>query len=461
VKRIHRRSLLRGAIAGGSVAIGLPLLEAMMPRGMTSRAQAAVAPKRLVIWFTANGTRQDIWTPSGGDNLDLAGHPLHAALQPFQEKLIFLDGVDQTTALESIGDGHQTGMACLLTNANILPGDLFCEGDCAPGSEQYVGWGGGISIDQHIANQIEMDTITKFRSLELGVQVNGSSIWSRMSYTGADEPVPHREDPNQNFTDLFSDLGTDPFELALVRRRRKSVLDAVMKDYESFNKRLGKDDRVRLDQHLTAIRELEQRLDATGGFGESCEVPTVELPGDAFQENDNFPITGKAQMDMLAMALACDMTRVGSIQWSTSVSGVQHNWVPQILGEGHHGLSHYDDANADAKADLLEINKWYTEQFAYFLGLMEAIPEGEGTMLDNTAILWVNELGQGNSHTRQDIPFILAGGCQGYFNTGRHIDFGGAHHGQLLVSLAHAMGYPITEFGRPEYSDGPLPGLAV
>jgi hypothetical protein len=458
VKRLlNRRAVLRGAIAGGSVAIGLPFLEAMMPR----QAHAAPAPKRLVIWFTANGTRQDIWTPSGGNNLDLAGHPLHAPLQPFQDKLIMLDGVDQNTANESIGDGHQTGMACLLTNAEILPGSLFCEGDCPPGAEQYVGWGGGVSIDQFIAGEIEKTTLTKFRSLEFGVQVRSSSIWSRMSYTGPDQPVPHREDPNQNFTDLFSDLGTDPFELAVIKRRRKSVLDAVMKDYEAFNRRLGADDKARLDKHLTAIRELEKRLDATGSFGEACEVPTVELPGDAYQQNENFPITGKAQMDMLVMALACDMTRVASIQWSTAVSDVQHTWVPLILGEGHHSLSHYDDANEDAKSDLLTINQWYTEQFAYLLGLMDAIPEGDGTLLDNSVVVWVNELGKGNSHTRDDIPFILAGGCQGYFATGRHLDLGGAPHGQLLVSLAHAMGFPITEFGKPEHSQGPLAGLTA
>lgn len=456
MKRIHRRTLLRGAMAGGSVAIGLPFLEAMMPR--RAQAQVGAAPKRALIWFTANGTRQDLWTPSG-PTLDLASHPIHGPLAPYQDKLILMDNVDQEVAYSSIGDGHQTGMGCLLTNAEILPGTLFCEEGCEAGSEQYVGWGGGPSIDQFIAGEIAKDVITKFRSLELGVQVKSSNIWSRMSYSAADQPVPHREDPNQNFVDLFSDLNEDPFELELIKSKRQSVLDAVIADYESFNKKLGQADRQRLDQHLTAVRALEQRLSATSNFGEACEIPEVTMPTGDFQSNDNFPITGRAQMDLLVMALACDMTRVASLQWSRAVSNVNMTWLPLILSEGHHDLSHYDDATGDAQADILTINQWYTEQFAYLLGLMDSIQEGDGTLLDNTAVLWVNELGKGNSHTRRDIPFMLAGSCQGYFDTGRYVDAGGAPHGQLLVSLAHAMGYEIPSFGAAQHSNGPLAGL--
>jgi hypothetical protein len=456
LKRISRRKLLRGAIAGGSVAVGLPMLEAMMPR--SASAQGAATPKRLVVWFTANGTRQDLWTPP--PSMDLTGHRLHSSLAPFAQKLLFLDGVDQDVAFDSIGDGHQTGMACLLTNAEILSGNLFCEGNCEPGMEQYVGWGGGASIDQFIAGEIEKNTITKFRSLEFGNQVKSSSVWSRMSYTGPDEPVPHREDPNQNFMDLFSELTQDPFQIELLRRKRKSVLDAVMDDYASINRRLGQVDREKLEKHLEVIRAVELRLGATA-FGDSCEVPTVSIPGgNEYDQNDFYPQTGRAHMDMLVMALACDMTRVASLQWSRAVSNVNMNWLPLQLSEGHHGLSHYDDNTAAAQDDLEVINKWYSDQFAYLLGAMDAIDEGDGkTMLDNSVVLWVNELGKGNNHTRRDIPFMIAGGCGGYFQTGRHIDFQGEPHGKLLVSLTHAMDVPVNTFGVAQYSQGPLPGL--
>ena len=456
MKRINRRSLLRGAIAGGSVAMGLPLLDAMIPRHAS--ADETVAPKRILFWFTANGTLPEIWTPPA--SFDLSSHPIHAPLEPHKDKLIFIDGVDQEIAYNSIGDGHQTGMACLLSNAAILPGNEFCEGNCDP--PVYVGWGGGQTVDQYLADEIEKDVITKFRSLELGVQVKSATVWSRLSYSAPDTPVPPREDPNQNFVDLFGDLGADPFELALVRKRRKSVLDAVMNDYQAFNQRLGHDDRIKLEKHLDAVRDLEKRLDANSVFGEACQTPSLTLPGESYQEEAMYPETGRAQMDMMVMALACDMTRVGSLQWSRSVSNVNFSsWMPEKmqLGEGHHDLSHYDDGDPGAEADLTEINRWYTEQFAYLLESMSAIPEGDGTLLDNTVVVWVNELGKGNSHARRDIPFIIAGDCQGYFNTGRVLTADSEPHGKLLVSLTHAMDKPVASFGVPQYSDGPLSGL--
>jgi hypothetical protein len=172
-------------------------------------------------------------------------------------------------------------------------------------------------------------------------------------------------------------------------------------------------------------------------------------------------VTGKAQMDLLVMALACDLTRVGSLQWSTSVSNTRHTWVPQILAGGHHDLSHYDDGDPSAYQDILEINKWYTEQFAYLLTSMANIQEGDSTLLDNSVVVWVNELGKGNSHTRRSIPFLLAGGCQGHFRTGQSITYANESHGKLLVSLCRAMDVPADTFGDPQYSDGPLSGLTV
>jgi hypothetical protein len=454
-KRLNRRALLRGAIAGGSVAIGLPFLEAMMPRG--AAAQSSGAPKRIVFWFTANGTRQDLWSPPA--SMDLTDHPLHASLAPLSNKLVFIDGVDQTMAYNSIGDGHQTGMACLLTNAPILPGTLFCEEGCEAGMESYVGWGGGISIDQYLANAIEEDVITKFRSLELGVQVRSASVWSRMSYSAPDQPVPPRENPGQNFVDFFSDLETDPLALEILRRKRQSVLDVVLGDYQRFNMRLGAADRIRLDQHLEAIRAVEKRINAVG-FGEACEEPTVTIPGEEeYQQNDAYPDTGRAQMDLLVMALACDMTRVASLQWSGAVSNVRMTWLPLALAEGHHDLSHYDDSDANSQGDLQLINRWYSDQFAYLISAMDAIPEGDGSLLDHSVVVWVNELGKGNSHTRDDIPFLLAGGCSGAIETGRLLSYDGEPHGKLLVSLAQAMDKPVATFGDPEFSQGPLSGL--
>jgi hypothetical protein len=452
VKRINRRAILKGSLCGGTVAIGLPMLEAMLPR--IGSAQASTPPKRLVFWFSPNGTRQDVWSPP--DNLDLEGHPIHSPLAPFSDKLIFLDGVDQQVAYDSTGMGHQSGMACLLTNV-----ELACISLCDQTEQDPIGWGGGQSVDQYIADEIANDFATKFKSLQLGVQSAdaGVSVFSRMSYTGPLQPLPPRDDPNRSFNDFFSEIDSDPFALGLIRRRRKSVLDAVMEDHAALENRLGYEDKQKLDKHLQSIRDLEKRLGVTTSFSEACVTPEVDLPGERFKENDMYPATGKAQMDMLVMALACDLTRVASLQWSYAASQVPFSWLPQRLSEGHHDLSHYDDGNEDAQADLLAINKWYTEQFAYLLGMMDGIQEGDNTLLDNTVVVWVNELGKGNTHSRRDIPFILAGGCQGYFKTGQRIDFGGEPHGRLLVSLTHAMDKPLSTFGVPQYSQGPLNGL--
>lgn len=451
MKPINRRAMLKGSLFGGTVAIGLPMLDAMLPR--TGAAQTSAAPKRLVFWFTPNGTRQDVWSPSG---MDLSGHPLHAPLAAFSDKLIFLDGVDQDVAYDSTGMGHQSGMACLLTNV-----ELECIAICDDPETDPIGWGGGQSVDQYIADEIAKRVVTKFDSLQLGVQSGGGgvSVFSRMSYTGPLEPVPPRENPNQAFNDIFGDLDTDPFALQQIRRRRQSVLDAVLEEHAAFQKRLGYDDKQKLDKHLQSIRDLERRLDVTTNFGAACSSPELDLPGGRFDEVEMFPTVGKAQMDMLAMALACDLTRVASLQWSYAASQIPFNWIPQMLGAGHHDLSHYPDNDEGSQADILEINKWYTEQFAYLLGVMDGIQEGDNTLLDNTVVVWVNELGKGNDHSRRDIPFILAGGCQGHFRTGRHIDFGGQPHGKLLVSLTHAMDTPVDTFGVAQYSQGPLSGL--
>ena len=456
MKRMKRRAMLKGTLFGGTVAIGLPMLDAMLPR---TAAQTGSAPKRIVFWFTANGTRQDIWSPPA--NMDLSGHPLHAAMAPFSNKLIFLDGVDQDVAYDSIGDGHQTGMACLLTNAEILPGTLFCEGNCDAGNEQYVGWGGGQSVDQYIADEIAKDVVTKFKSLELGVQVRSSSVWSRMSYSAPDQPVPPREDPNQNFTDFFSDIESDPFALQLIQRRRKSVLDAVMEDHAAFPESPG----LRRQAEARQAPAVDPRSGAAprghdqlrrGLHHAGAEPSGQQLRAERHVSRHRQGPDGHAGH---GARLRPHPGRIAPMVAVGERRAVQLG--PSALDEGHHGLSHYDDSDGSAKADLLEINKWYSEQFAYLLGLMDGIQEGDNTLLDNTVVVWVNELGKGNSHTRRDIPFILAGGCQGYFNTGQHIDFGGEPHGKLLVSLTHAMDKPVNTFGVPQYSQGPLSGLSA
>lgn len=455
-KGMNRRTFLRGL---GGVTIGLPLLNAM---GCSSDrrgggdvgkrvAAAGALPKRFVVFFSANGTMPQNWTPTGGET-DFTLSPILAPLAAHRDQLLILDGVDMESSNYGPGDGHQKGMGHMLTGTELLEGTEF-----TGGSGELVGWGGGISVDQAIANAI--GGANKFRSLELGVQVQGANIWTRMSYLGADQPVPPEDDPYAAFDRIFGDLGADPLGAARRRALRHSVLDAVGDDHEALVARLGAEDKQKLEAHLTAIRDIEARLDFGGDLGGACVKPDLGTPIDV-GASGNYPMVGRLQMDLLAMSLACDLTRVASLQWSNSVSNKVFSWLPQPIPEGHHDLSHLGDSDADAIDKITRINIWYAEQFAYLLGKMKEIPEGEGTMLDNTVVLWCNELGKGNSHTRMNAPFVIAGSGGGYFRTGRFLKFDGTvPHNNLLVSCLNAMGLPDTTFGNPAYCSGPLAGL--
>ena len=215
-----------------------------------------------------------------------------------------------------------------------------------------------------------------------------------------------------------------------------------------LNARLAGGDRQRLDAHLSAIRDLEQRL--------SAPVPTCAPPGRPgavdLTQDDNEQTIGRLHMDLMAAALACDLTRVASIQFSVSRSPIVFG---SISSNYHHGLSH-DDQNPASIDALVKINAFYASQLAYLLGKLEAIPEGTGTVLDNTIVLWGNELGTGRTHSHDQVPFVLAGNAGGYFRTGRFVNCGARPHNDLLISLCNAFGIADTTFGNPAYCTGPL-----
>jgi len=463
--RLSRRAFLRGA---GGVAIGLPFLNIM---GCSSRAgeqvaiggsegaagaaaktaRAGLAPKRFVTMFSANGTIIENWRPTGGET-DFTLSTILAPLEPHRAHLLVLEGLDFQSGRNGPGDNHQKGMGHLLTGIELLEGSEF-----TGGNGELVGWGGGISIDQHVANAVGQST--KFKSLELGVQVFGASVWSRMSYAAANQPIPPESSPYAAFDRIFGSLGADPLGLEKQRVLRHSVLDTVGDDYARLSPRLGSEDRAKVDAHLAAIRDIEARLDSGGQIGGACQRPSLQ-GGINLGDNDNYPLIGKLQMDLMVMALACDLTRVASLQWNSSVSNRVFSWLADPIPEGHHDLSHFGDSDGTAMGKLTRINTWYAEQFAYLCAEMKKVPEGDGTLLDNTVMLWGNELGRGNSHSLNEIPFVLAGGAGGALRTGRYLKYANTvPHNNLLVSVCNAMGLPDTTFGNPAYCTGPLGNL--
>ncbi|WP_437552792.1 DUF1552 domain-containing protein [Sorangium sp. So ce367] len=440
--RLDRRAFLRGA---GGLALALPFLDAM-----AGSASAVDFPKRFVVFFTGLGTVKEAWQPTGTETSFELGEIL-APLSPYRDKLLVVEGIDMESAYHGPGDSHQQGIGQALTGTELQEGTLFPYA-CNPAAR--VGWGGGISVDQFLAARL--GDRTKLSSLELGVQVQYANVSSRLSYLGPGQPVPPEDDPRAAFDRLFLDLSADPAELARRRVLRRRVLGGVMEDYGALARELGGEDRRKLEQHLHALNDIEQRLDVPALLGGACALPALGEPLDVYA-NDNFPAIGRLQTDLLAMALACDLTRVASIQWSATQAGKVFTWLGQ--SETHHALSHSNIGDAEKQQQLVDIGRWQAEQLAYLLERLDAVQEGTGTLLDNTLVLWCTDISEGQSHSRRDMPYVIAGGAGGALRTGRFLRYAGDPHNNLLVALCNAMGVDVSTFGNPAYCTGVLPGL--
>jgi len=448
MKRLTRRHFMTGL---GGVSVALPLMHSL---GGVSRAQTPAFPKRFIVFYTPNG---NIELPTG---MDFAGSILEP-LEPFKNKMLLLSGLDLAVHDIPPGEPHQQGMA-------FLTGRPLNAGNQVGGDGTLAGWASGISVDQEIANAL--GTETPHKSLHFGVQstsYGGTEVRTVISYAGSDQPIANETSPYAMFDLVFSKLGADPLGLEKLRSRRHSVLDAVGKQYAALAPRLGGEDKLKLEQHLTAIREVETRLDKPGGeLGGSCQLPDTGTPID-LNAPENFPAIGKLQMDLLVMAMRCDLTRVATLQWSASTNNKPYPYLMYDAGDGpkpiagdEHVMGHQPDTDVHAWGALRVIRRWYMEQFAYLLQALDSTPEGDGTMLDNTVVLLGSELARGNTHSHHDAPFLLAGSGGGYFKTGQHLTFEGeTPHNNLLVSLLNSMDVDSNTFGMPEFCTGPLSGL--
>lgn len=442
---LSRRDFARTVGIG---ALALPFL-----RTLRGQAQAGAAPKRFLVFFSPNGTIPEEFFPDGGET-DFRFRRILEPLAPFRDKVIVLRGVDQTSSNSGPGDGHQVGMGHLLTGRELLPGDTMGGCDSCP----PVSWASGISIDQRIANEI--GATTPFRSVELGARVSGSNIWTRMCYRSASEPIPPEIDPVRAFERLFAGVEVDTGEAERRLREGRSVLDAVQQDFAALQRRVGRDDRARLETHLEVVRELELRLGSSMSTAAECRVPML---GDRVDpgRNENFPRLVEMQMDVMAAAFACGLTNVGSLQWTQSVGNIPFNFDGVGVERRHHDLSHYGDGDLDAREDLIRINRWYAQRYAEMLARLDRIPEGGGSVLDNTVVVWVNELGKGNSHTRRDMPFVLGGSAGGALRTGRSISYSRRPHNDLWVTILRAFGIGDSTFGDTRFNTGAMSEILV
>lgn len=426
-----RRQFLRQL---GLSAAALPFLPAL-PSFAGNAPDAAM--RRIIFVFTPNGTiPPDFWPDETGPDFKLKR--ILQPLEPFKSRLMTLRGV--SNKIRGDGDGHMRGISCLLTANELLPGNI------QGGSDKPAGWARNISIDQEIRNflQARTETATRFGSLELGVAVpNRADPWTRESYAGPNKPLAPLSDPYAVFDKLYGSTKD--------RENLGSVLDDVRGDLKTIAAKVDREERELLDQHATFVRDMEADLQHSGTANLICPPPAL-AQGVAL-DNDGIPKISGMQTDLLVNAFANGMARVATLQYTNSVGQARMRWLD--INDDHHHLSHEPDGNADAQEKLVKINTWLCGEIAGLARKLDAIPEPgrTGSMLDHTTIVWTNELGKGNSHSLDNIPFVLIGGGLG-FKTGQAMSFDRVAHNRLWLAIAHAFGHHIPIFGQEKFCEG-------
>jgi hypothetical protein len=459
LSRLGRRQFLRALGLGAAVLPFVPLLDA--------HAASAQPPKRLVFFFSSNGMIHESWLPKMvSGKLELS--PILSPLEKFKSKLLVVDGLSHKVILEkSNRSGHTAGMNTALTGRVNKPVDP---------SRPLHTLATGASIDQYLADR--MGAGAKLRTIECGVQVEPYDLeFAALSYRGPLQPVLPESSPYRVFDRLFrgfsaADVPDSPADLEGLADRQR-ILSAVSRDLEALKERLPRSDRVKMEAHIGAVRAIEHSLTTNVGVasGNACRKPDLGRPLDVWK-NENIPALARLQMDLLVMALACDLTRIGTIQFGRSGAGHRFTWLgpefatdPAVASvcqaKGLHALAHREH-DPVSRAKLVRIHAWYAEQLAYLLEKLASIPEAGGSMLDHTAVVWLNELGTGSDHGHERTPWVIAGNVGGFFKTGQVVSFPGQPHNRLLLTLCHAMGIAVDAFGDPDYcSAGPLTGVTA
>jgi hypothetical protein len=439
--RISRRTALKGL----GTAVALPWLESLAFAAAPAAATAvAGVPKRVAFMYVPNGVNMAHWTPADAGKLTkLTG--ILEPLDPFKDYVNVLSGLALDKGRAN-GDGpgdHARAMSSFLTGRQPRK---------TSGADIRV----GVSADQHLAQAVGDNT--KFPSLELGIERGqqagncdsgySCAYSSNLSWRGESTPNAKETDPKAVFDRLFG--GHDPKELAAARAKRelynKSVLDFVAEDAKQLNKTLGQGDQRKLDEYLTSVREVEQRIE------KARQANTGPAPKPNMPAPTGIPADVQGHMrlmcDLLVLAFQTDLTRIATLPLANDGSNRPYKMLD--VSEGHHELSHH--GNDPAKlAKIKKINTFHTEQLAYLVGKLKAAKEANGTtLLDNVMLVYGSGLGDGNRHNHDDLPVLLIGKGGGTVAGGRHLTFpkkADTPMMNLYLALFERMGVPTTRFG--------------
>lgn len=445
---IPRRLFLRGL----GTAIALPMLDAMVPlRAVASIADKTKPPTRMAFMYVPNGAHMQDWTPSRvGADFDLT--PTLRPLSPVKSDLLVLTGLTHDKGrTNSDGAGHHArGATVFLTGSQALKSE---------GAEIHA----GVSVDQYAAKTVGKQT--RFPSLELGTEAgrqagkcdSGYSCAYSNNISWRDESTPTAKETNPRlvFERLFGSASKKERNESLAKRDRykKSILDFVLEDAKSLSNRVNGNDRQKLDEYLTAVREIETRIERAER--DTAASPII-LPG--YERPEGIPASFEEHIrlmgDMMVLAFQSDVTRIATFMIANEGSNKPYPFIG--VNNGHHELSHHQgDRNKQAK--IAQINKFHIAQLSYVLQKLKSIPEGDGTLLDNCMVVYGSALSDGNAHNSENLPVLLAGRGGGTIRTGRHVKYEfETPMCNLLLSMLDRMGASADYFGD---STGRLVGL--
>ena len=409
-KHLPRRTFLKGL----GTAMALPMLDAMTPAFASKFPLQANAPCRLAFAYVPNGVIMETWTPATtGAEFELPR--TLDALAPYRKDWTLLSGLTHKNG-RALGDGpgdHARAAASYLTGVH-------------PRKTNGADIKNGISVDQVAAEAI--GGRTRFASIELGTEHgrqvgNCDSGYScaysnSVSWRSETSPMPPEVNPRLVFERLFgpAEANDDPATRAKRQRYEKSILDFVREDTQKLKGELGPTDRRKLDEYLFAVREIEKRIETAEGDTKG-KTPTLERPG-------GIPIDYaehvRLMFDLQVLAFQTDLTRITTFMLGREGSNRTYREIG--VPDAHHGLTHHK-GDAEKIADIAKINRYHMEQFAYFIGKLHSTPDGDGSLLDHSMVVYGSGLADGNRHTHHDLPVLVAGRGCGTLKPGRHIRF--------------------------------------